>query len=117
MLFSVVLLLLGILGFFMSSPLFGLFEVDGVHNAVHLVSGLIGIIMASMGSGKSFARIFGVIYAILAVIGFAMGGDKLLGLMAVNGAGNVLHAILAVVFLYLGFKKSSSSVPAMGAGM
>jgi hypothetical protein len=93
------------------------FAVDTAANWVHLLVGLIGVIMASMGSGKAFAKIFGVLFAAAAVIGFASGGDQLLSLMANNGADNVLYVILAVVFLYLGFKKSSSSMPAMGAGM
>jgi hypothetical protein len=116
--FSAILLLLGILGFFMDSPVFGLFAVDSVSNWVYLLSGLIGLIMASTGSGKTFAQIFGVLYAIAALIGFIMGGDKLLGIMTINGADNVLHAIFAIVFLYLGFKKSASApMPTMGSGM
>ncbi len=113
-LIGAVFVVIGLLGFFMD-PILGIFEVDTLHNIVHLLSGVLAIWMASMGeaSAKSYAKIFGVIYAVVAVVGFYQ-MDTVLGLISVNMADNWLHAALALVFLWLGFtgKKDAMSMPA-----
>jgi hypothetical protein len=119
MILGLVFVLIGVLGFFMESPLFGLFEVDNMHNIVHLVSGVIALAMASMGesSAKTYGKIFGVIYALVTVLGFVMGtDDMLLGIMEINANDNYLHLLLAVILLYVGFSRSSSA-PTMGQTM
>lgn len=105
---SVILVLVGLLGF-INDPILGIFETDTVHNIVHLLTGIIGLWAATKGEGaaKTFSKVFGVIYALVAILGLIMGGDKVIGLMAVNGADHVLHIILAVLFLWFGFKKDS----------
>ncbi len=109
MVLGVVLLLIGILGFFMSSPLLGLFEVDTTHNVVHLLSGIVGLIAAS--SGTSYARlfliVFGLVYGAVAVIGFTMSGS-ILGMFTVNMADNYLHTAIALVCLAVGFGSKQS---------
>jgi hypothetical protein len=114
MVLGVVFVLVGILGFF-SDPVLGIFDVDMVHNVVHILSGLVALAMASMGeaSAKTYGKVFGMVYALVAILGFVMVTDgKLLGLMAVNPADTYLHVLLAVVLLYAGFSKSSA--PTMG---
>lgn len=100
---GVVLVLIGIAGFFVDGMLL-VFQVDTVHNIVHLLSGVVAIAAAS--SGESYSRIylivFGIIYGIVTVIGFVNGGD-ILGLFEVNDADNYLHAAIAVVSLGVGF--------------
>lgn len=116
MILGVVFVLIGVLGFF-NDPILGIFEVDAVHNVVHLASGLVALFAASMGESgaKTFAKIFGVVYGLVAVLGLVMGTDeKLLGLMEINNADNWLHILLAVVFLFVGFMRSSSSSSSMG---
>jgi hypothetical protein len=113
MVLGVVFVLIGILGFFMDSPLLGLFAVDTVHNIVHLASGLLALAFAAMGesSAKTYAKVFGLVYALVTILGFVMGTDKeLLGLMVINANDNYLHLLLAVILLYAGFSKSSSSM-------
>lgn len=116
---GVVFVLVGILGFF-NDPVLGIFEVDMVHNIVHLASGVLALLAVSMGepSAKTFAKIFGLVYALVAILGLVMGTDeKLLGLMEINSADNWLHVLLALVFLFAGFSKSSSSTSTMGSSM
>jgi hypothetical protein len=114
---GVVFVLVGILGFF-NDPVLGIFEVDAVHNIVHLASGLLALFAVSMGESgaKTFAKIFGLVYALVAILGLVMGGnEKLLGLMEINSADNWLHVALALVFLFAGFSKSSpASAGSMG---
>ena len=106
--FSVVFLSLGVLGFVpgitSDGMLLGIFEVDMVHNIIHLVSGAVFAYaaMQSAKMSKMVFKVFGVIYAIVAVVGL-MQGDTVLGLIATNMADHVPHVILAVAMLYIGF--------------
>ena len=98
-----VLVLVGILGFVMPSPLLGVFEVDMLHNIIHLASGALTLLAASQGIGamRTWGRIFGLVYLAVAIAGFV--DPSLFGLMHVNLPDNVLHLGLAAVFLYVGF--------------
>lgn len=116
---GVVFVLVGILGFF-SDPLLGLFEVDTVHNIVHIVLGLVLLAMAN----KKGLLIVGVLYLIVAILGFVMGEGELLGLFHVNTADNWLHLVLAVVLLGSaccagkgGASAPSAPASSMGGGM
>ena len=98
-----VLVLIGVLGFIMPSPLLGLFEVTTLHNLVHLASGALTLLAASRGIGamRSWGRIFGFVYLAVAIAGFVE--PSLYGLMPVNLPDNLLHVGLAAIFLYIGF--------------
>ena len=105
-LFGVVFLAIGIAGFMPNFAhnglLFGHFEVNGMHNAVHLISGAIALFAATKASyARLYFQVFGVLYAIVAVLGFVYAGNILM--MHFNLADNYLHLVIAVVALYLGF--------------
>jgi uncharacterized protein DUF4383 len=108
MLLGIIFVLLGILGFF-SENVLGIFHVNGTHNWVHLLSGVVAIVMSMRGEdmARMYAKVFGVVYAIVTVLGFMSG--NVLGLFPVNGADNFLHLVLAVVLLWAGFMKRHSS--------
>jgi hypothetical protein len=109
---GVILILVGILGFF-NDPVLGIFEVDAVHNIIHLATGILAVIFArNSGQAMMFAKVFGIVYALVAIVGFVQ-GDTVLSIISVNGADNVLHVVLAIVFLWLGFSKGSSSSSSM----
>jgi len=97
-----VLVLAAIAGFTTPGPLLGLFEVNTLHNIVHLTSGLVTLLAATQGIGpmRAWGRLFGSVYLALAILGLA--SPKLFGLMPVNLPDNLLHAGLAGVFLYVG---------------
>lgn len=100
---GIVLAAVGLLGFFMD-PILGIFEVDTLHNIIHIASGLAGIIAASMGiaAARMYLVIFGLVYAIVTVVGF-MQGNTVLNLIEVNQADNFLHLAIAAVCLVVGF--------------
>src|SRR5262245_25325027 len=112
-LISLVLLAIDIIGFF-NDPVLGTFEVDTVHTVVHLASCIIGLVMASQGNARGFALGFGLIYALVTLLGFMMhSGDaptKLLGLLEVNHADNYLHLGLTAVLLLIGLAKPGAGV-------
>jgi len=118
--FGIVFVLVGLLGF-VSNPLVGangLFMTNGLHDIVHLLFGII-LIWASRGGqtrSVSWLKILGVVYLVLAVLGFllAPSGPSLLGLVTVNMADHWLHVVLGVVLLlaaYMGNNSSSSMQP------
>lgn len=100
---GIVLVLVGVAGFFTNGMLL-VFQVDTVHNIVHLLSGVVGI--AAAASGDKYSRLylilFGLVYGLVTVVGFVNAGD-ILGLFTVNDADNYLHAAIAVVSLGVGF--------------
>lgn len=103
LLLGVVLVVVGVLGFVLPSPLLGVFEVNTLHNIVHLASGALTLLAATQGIGamRLWGRIFGLVYLLVAIVGFPM--PDMFGLMHVNTADNLLHLALAAVFLYAGF--------------
>lgn len=107
--FGVLLIFLGVAGFlpqqFMKDGLLlGYFEANQMHNLVHLVTGVIAILCAtSYRAAKWFFKIFGIIYAIFAILGFFWKGDFNMIMMHLNRADNYLHVVIAIIFLYLGF--------------
>jgi hypothetical protein len=103
---GIIFIVVGILGF-IPNPLVsatGLFAVDTMHNLVHIVSGALILAGAYSGIGAALTlKVFGVIYAVVAILGFLMGGDMLLGMIRVNMADHWLHVALAIVILWAGF--------------
>ena|SRR3990167_10032712 len=106
--FGIGFIFAGVAGFlptFMPNGLLlGWFEVDSMHNLVHLVSGVIAIMAATdYVYAKWYFRIFGIIYAMVTIVGFALHGDLSFMMMHMNQADNVLHLVIAIIALYLGF--------------
>lgn len=120
-LFGVVFLVVGILGFVPAATppmadgsggmLLGMFHVNLAHNIVHLASGAVFLLcgMAGAGPSRTFFKIFGLVYAAVAVLGFMKGDGLLLGMVANNMADVWLHVVLAVAMLYLGFVARQSA--------
>lgn len=117
--FGYVLIAVGILGFVPgitsdAGYLLGIFQVDSLHNIIHLLTGILALV-AARGAGeyvRLYFQVFGVVYAIVAVAGFLQDGT-VLGLFGVNTADNLLHLVIAAVALYAGFgKKEASGAPA-----
>jgi hypothetical protein len=108
MVIGVVFLVIGILGLLFDTTggnLLG-FDVDLVHNLVHLLTGILGIAAAMTGWSRRFNQIFGIIYLLIGLAGLIPAfyfGDRLLGLMHVNAADNVLHLVVGIVATGVGF--------------
>lgn len=114
---GVVLTAVGVLGFF-NNPVLGYFDVNMVHNVIHVVTGLVFLWAAALSPAhvRMVAKVFGVVYALVAVLGLVMGEGLLLGLIEVNTADNYLHVLLALVLLYAGFMGKGKSSMSMGMG-
>jgi hypothetical protein len=117
--FGALMLVAGIAGFIPAlAPnglLFGLFAVDAMHNVVHLVTGLVAVLAgaASEGAARNYFRIFGVVYAVVAVLGLVTRDGQVLG-MANNMADVGLHIVIAAFALYMGFAYGHTPSPPRG---
>lgn len=125
MVFGVAFLAAGVLGFVPgvttesadgTRKLLGILEVDGLHNVVHLLTGVVALVAASSAkNAKLYFQVFGSVYALVTLVGFVQ-GDSVLGIFAVNAADNVFHLLTAAAALYIGFglkdvKSASASTP------
>jgi uncharacterized membrane protein len=112
MVFGVIFVLIGVLGF-LSSPILGLFAVNMLHNIVHVVLGII-LIVAAKGEGAGTAlKVISIIYLVVALLGFFMATDGMLfGILEVNTADNWLHLVLAIV-LFGASKGGMKAMPMM----
>lgn len=113
--FGAVFLAIGILGFVpLVAPisdetgqafLFGIFAVDGLHNTVHLLSGALALAAGFMSEAASrlFFRVFGAIYALVAMWGLAVPNYQPVLGMAHNLPDAILHLLISAAALFLGF--------------
>lgn len=112
--FGVVFLIIGLAGMFVpggtsmrsemeDAPLLlGLFPVNLAHNLVHLLFGAWGLVASRrFGAAVTYARIAGIAYLGLAVLGFFM--PELPGLMPIGGYDIWLHLALGIVLSVVGF--------------
>jgi len=82
--------------------LLGYFEVNSLHNLIHVVTGVLAIMAAtSFRLSKLFFIIFGLFYAAIAIVGFWRQGDVYL--IHTNMADNCLNVVIAVIALFIGF--------------
>ena len=107
MVLGIVFVIVGALGLFVPNPIVGpqgIFLTNPTHDWIHVGSGVVLLLGAYSPLGPGIAlRVIGIIYAIVAVLGFIMPGGMLLGMIAMNTADHWLHVVLAIVILYAGF--------------
>ena len=118
-----VLVLVGIVGFLVE-PSFGvgddaqrgtliLFDINGWHNVVHLLSGIVGLAMAGTAAkARLYAIGYGIVYVLVTILGFAVGdGGLLLSLIPINTADNLLHLAVAVSGIAIGLASPAATAP------
>lgn len=115
--FAAVFVLIGVLGFVpgitpghlavaghaSEAELFGLFRVSMLHNALHLVFGLVGLALArSVGGARLFLTVGGASYLALWLYGLLVGEESAANVLPVDGADNWLHLGLGLFMLAAG---------------
>lgn len=120
---GVVFLLVGLVGF--AKPDFLGTHLSLLHNIVHIASGAIALYLGFAGTlsaARLFCIVFGIVYLLLAVLGFllgtpavptmanmaSMGTDNKLwkvipGQLELGTMDHVVHLLLAILFLIGGF--------------
>lgn len=88
----------------------GLFPVNVLHNIVHLVFGIWGVLaMRTFDASRAYCRIAGAIYLVLVVAGFLFPTG--FGLVPLGGTDPWLHLALGVPLAYFGFMHRDTSMP------
>jgi len=119
-LFGVVFMTVGVLGFVpgitQGEHLLGIFHVNAAHNGVHILSGIAALICGSISThaARMYFRIFGLVYGLVAALGFVNGDRAIFGIISNNMADTWLHVAIAAVSLMLGFavRETPEQVPA-----
>lgn len=82
----------------------GLFPVNILHDAVHLLFGIWGIAAyRALDSARTYAKSVAIIYAMFAVMGLIPALDTTFGLVPLFGNDVWLHVLLAAPAAYFGF--------------
>jgi hypothetical protein len=83
--------------------LLGIFQVSILHNIVHLLFGVAGILLARSFSGaRNYLIIGGAIYLVLFLYGLLVGQESTANFVPVNMADDILHLVLGIAMIGLG---------------
>ena len=87
--------------------LLGIFQVSILHNIVHLLFGVAGILLARSFSGaRNYLIIGGAIYLVLFLSGLLVGQESTANFVPVNMADDILHLVLGIAMIGLGLALS-----------
>jgi len=82
----------------------GLFPVNMLHDGVHLLFGIWGLVASrSRDAARTFARVTAIVYAVFVVMGLIPGLDTTFGLVPLFSHDVWLHVLLAGGAAYFGF--------------
>jgi hypothetical protein len=93
--------------------MFGIFDVNGWHNILHILTGVLGLLAFGAGTyaARQYALAVGVVYIVIAIWGFIVGsGDQILGIVPVNTEDNVLHLLIGVTGLLAGLATAETLI-------
>jgi hypothetical protein len=99
----------GILGFVpgvtVDDVFLGIFAVNPLHSAMHVVSGVMFLLASTFGASAArlWFQIFGCLYAALAAMGFWVGNGMIMNCITKNRNDSWGHAALALSMLVIGF--------------
>jgi hypothetical protein len=118
--FGAVYLLVGIVGFFVTgfSDFFAhdtgknllFFEINGMHNVVHIVIGLAGLALGrTLAGARTYGWLLAVGYGAAFIYGLLAIGEEW-DFLSINAADNVLHIATALVGLVIALLPVRSAV-------
>jgi hypothetical protein len=111
--FGAVYILVGLLGFAVTGGvtfvatsgglLLGIFEVNPLHNVVHLLVGAALLIagLTRVAAAKATNTTIGAVYLLLGIVGFFLVGTDA-NILALNTPDHFLHLVSAIVLLGVG---------------
>ena len=131
MIFGIVFLIVGVIGFIPGLTVMGgmhsdadsqvkmvtmfgyelkLFPVNVLHDIVHILFGIWGLLAArSVANARMYFRGVAIIYAVLTVMGFIPPLNTTFGFIPLYGNDIWLHALLAIVAAYFGWMNRDSA--------
>src|SRR3989441_5762397 len=119
--FGVIYLAVGILGFLpflggsftlTNTKLLGLFNINLLHNLVHVVIGIAGLAaVTSIPNARRFCQVVGVVLLLLGVLGVFVANP--LGLLYIGGLCITIHLVTAAGLASFGFAYTVSTESAL----
>lgn len=120
LIWGIAFLLAGVSGFVLATPphpghpplvidsfygqALGLFPVNILHNIVHLLFGVWGLLAyKSLSAAKTYAKSVAIIYFVLMIAGMIPGLNTMFGLVPLFGNDVWLHFLLGAVAAYFGW--------------
>jgi heme/copper-type cytochrome/quinol oxidase subunit 3 len=118
---GIIFLILGLIGFVTPTEnssgvqaIFGIFDSDTIHNVFYVIVGLLGIASSFTGQFRTFNKVFGVVFILLALLGVipalyfpagSYGHDNglFLGITHMNAGDHILHLIAGLIAAVVGF--------------
>jgi len=98
---------LGAAGHESHAMLLGVFQVSVLHNIVHLLFGVAGVVLARRSdTARTYLLVGGAIYLVLWLYGLFVGEDSEANFVPVNNADDWLHLVLGVGMIALGLLTS-----------
>ena len=118
--FGIVFLLAGVAGFFAAPPppdapplvvthghglALGVLPINTLHNVVHLLFGVLGLLAARgmMLAARAYFQVVAFIYGLLTVLGLIPATQTTFGLIPIYGNDVWLHAVIAAAAGFIGF--------------
>ena len=99
---------LGMAGHTSEALLLGVFQVSILHNIVHLLFGVAGLLLArTPAQARNYLIGGGAIYIVLWLYGLLIDHESPANFVPVNTADNWLHLVLGLGMIALGFALSS----------
>ena len=109
---------LGIAGHDSAALLLGVFQVSVLHNIVHLLFGVAGLLLArTPAQARNYLVVGGAIYIVLWLYGLLIDHNSAANFVPVNTADNWLHLVLAVAMIGLGALLGRTAVARSSAGL
>jgi hypothetical protein len=91
----------------------GMFPVNVLHDIVHILFGIWGILAArSLAGARSYFRVVAIIYALLTVLGLLPATYTTFGMIPIYGYDVWLHLVLALVAAYFGWMNRDTATAA-----
>jgi hypothetical protein len=86
-----------------NAQLLGIFQVSILHNIVHLLFGIAGLVLATTWSGaRAYLIVGGAIYLVLWIYGLLIDHQSTANFVPLNDADNWLHLVLGAGMIVLG---------------
>lgn len=118
LLYGVVFLIVGMAGFIpgltadvesmsfgghhSEAMLLGIFQVSILHNIVHLLYGILGLVLSRRyGTARAYLLLGGLIYLVLWIYGLAVNKESMANFVPLNSADDWLHLALGVTMVGL----------------
>jgi hypothetical protein len=91
----------------------GMFPVNVIHDVVHILFGIWGILAArSLAGARSYFRVVAIVYALLTVLGLLPATYTTFGMIPIYGNDVWLHLVLALVAAYFGWMNRDTATAA-----